>query len=96
MTLYQKVKQTATLAAGTALLLNLLSTRLAAQTPTPNSLDWPSYGNDLGAMRFVNVDQINRSNVASLQPVWILHTNVMNADTSFESQPIIIGGVMYV
>ncbi|HYK58664.1 MAG TPA: PQQ-binding-like beta-propeller repeat protein, partial [Bryobacteraceae bacterium] len=96
MTLYHKVKQTATLAAGTALMLNLLSTRLAAQTTTPNSLDWPSYGNDLGAMRFVNVDQINRSNVASLQPVWILHTNVMNANTSFESQPIIIGGVMYV
>ncbi|HEY6346699.1 MAG TPA: PQQ-binding-like beta-propeller repeat protein [Bryobacteraceae bacterium] len=96
MTPYHKIKRTATLAAGTALLLNLLSTQLAGQTTTPNSLDWPSYGNDLGAMRFVNVDQINRSNVASLQPVWILHTNVMNANTSFESQPIIIGGVMYV
>jgi quinohemoprotein ethanol dehydrogenase len=96
MTPYHKIKRTATLAAGTALLLNLLSTRLASQTTTPDHLDWPSYGNDLGAMRFVNVDQINRSNVASLQPVWILHTNVMNADTSFESQPIIIGGVMYV
>jgi quinohemoprotein ethanol dehydrogenase len=96
MTTYHKVQRTATLAAGTALLLTLLSTPLAAQTTTPTSLDWPSYGNDLGAMRFVNVDQINLSNVASLQPVWILHTNVMNADTSFESQPIIIGGVMYV
>lgn len=96
MTPHHKIKRTATLAAGTALLLNLLPTRLTAQTTTPSSLDWPSYGNDLGAMRFVNVDQINRSNVASLQPVWILHTNVMNADTSFESQPIIIGGVMYV
>jgi alcohol dehydrogenase (cytochrome c) len=78
------------------MLLDLLSTQLAAQTTTPNNLDWPSYGNDLGAMRFVDVDQINRSNVASLQPVWILHTNVMNANTSFESQPIVIGGVMYV
>ena len=96
MTPYHIVKRTATLAAGTALLHHLLSTRLAGQTTTPISLDWPSYGNDLGAMRFVNVDQINRSNVASLQPVWILHTNVMNASTSFESQPIIIGGVMYV
>ena len=96
MTPNHNVKRTATLAVGTALLLNLLSTQLAGQTPTPNSLDWPSYGNDLGAMRFVNVDQINRSNVTSLQPVWILHTNVVNADTSFESQPIIIGGVMYV
>jgi glucose dehydrogenase len=65
MTLYHEVKRTATRAAGTALLLNLLWMRLAAQTTTPN-LDWPSYGNDLGAMRFVNVDQINRSNVASL------------------------------
>ncbi len=95
MTPYHKTKRTATLAAGTALLLNLTLTRLASQTTTPD-LDWPSYGNDLGAMRFANVDQINLSNVASLQPVWILHTNVMNANTSFESQPIIIGGVMYV
>ncbi len=37
MTPYHKVKRTATLAAGTALLLNLLSTQLAAQTSTPNA-----------------------------------------------------------
>ena len=85
MTPYHKIKRTATLAAGTALLLTLLLTRLATQTTSPDRLDWPSYGNDLGAMRFVNVDQINRSNVASLQPAWILHTNVMNAATSFEA-----------
>ncbi|HYZ82817.1 MAG TPA: PQQ-binding-like beta-propeller repeat protein [Bryobacteraceae bacterium] len=92
---YHKVKRAATLAAGTVLLLTFLFTRVATQTITPNRVDWPSYGNDLGAMRFVNIDQINRSNVAQLQPVWILHTQVMGPDTSFESQPIIIDGVMY-
>jgi quinohemoprotein ethanol dehydrogenase len=95
MTGYHKVKRTATLPAGTALLLTLLITRVATQTITPGRLDWPSYGNDLGAMRFANVDQINRSNVASLQPAWILHTKVMNPATSFETQPIVIDGVMY-
>ena len=95
MTGYHKVKRTAMLAAGTALLLTLLITRVATQTITPGRLDWPSYGNDLGAMRFANVDQINRSNVASLQPAWILHTKVMNPATSFETQPIVIDGVMY-
>jgi hypothetical protein len=52
MTPYHKIKRTATLAAGAALLLNLPLTRLAAQTTTPASVDWPFYGNDLGAMRF--------------------------------------------
>lgn len=67
-----------------------------AQTTTPQKLDWPFYGNDPGNMRYANVDQINPTNVATLQPAWILHTTVMNTNTSFESQPIVIDGVMYV
>src|SRR5438105_3841689 len=66
------------------------------QTTMPDRLDWPSYGNDAGAMRFVNVDQVNPSNVATLQPAWIFHMNVMSANTSFESQPIVVDGVLYV
>jgi len=59
-------------------------------------LDWPVYGHDLGGMRYVDTDQINRSTVAGLKPAWIFHTNVMNKETSFESQPIEVGGTLYV
>lgn len=58
--------------------------------------DWPYYGNDLGNMRYVDMDQINPGNVAQLTPAWIFHTGVMSAKTSFESQPIIVNGILYI
>lgn len=67
----------------------------AAPAPT-NALDWPNYGNDPGGMRYVDVDQITPANVAQLQPAWILHTGVMSELTSFESQPIIVDGTLYI
>ena len=61
------------------------------------TLDWPYYGNDLGGMRYQNVDQISPSNVAALKPAWVFHTGVMNSSRlSFETQPIVVGGTMYV
>ncbi len=47
-------------------------------------------------MRYVDTDQINPSNVAQLKPAWIFHTNVANPATSFEAQPIVVDGTMYV
>jgi glucose dehydrogenase len=79
-----------------ALLLLASGTRIGAQMATPGRLDWAFYGNDPGGMRYVDIDQINPSNVATLQPAWIFHTKVMSNQTSFESQPIIVDGVMYV
>lgn len=70
-----------------------------AQNPqgqAPNKLDWPYYGNDLGGMRFQDIDAINAQNVAQLKPAWIFHSNVANMATSFEAQPIVVDGVMYV
>lgn len=64
--------------------------------PMPASLDWRYYGNDAGGMRYADVDQIKAANAAQLKPAWILHTNVFNAHTSFEAQPIIVGGTLYV
>ena len=63
---------------------------------SPQKMDWPFYGNDVGAMHYADVDGINPSNVAQLQPAWILHTGVMSGSSSFESQPLIVDGVMYV
>jgi quinohemoprotein ethanol dehydrogenase len=81
---------------GLAVLLTLLFTRAGSQTANPQKQDWPFYGNDPGGMRFVDTDQINPANVSGLQPAWIFHTGVMSNNTSFESQPIVVDGVLYV
>lgn len=88
-------RQAITRAFSLALLVTLLFTRGDTQTTTANRSDWPFYGNDAGDMRFVNVDHINPSNVSTLQPAWTFHTKVMSSSTSFESQPIIVDGVLY-
>lgn len=62
----------------------------------PQNVNWRYYGNDLANTRFQNVDQINPSNVASLQPTWVFHTGVLDPATSFENSPIIINGTMYI
>lgn len=63
---------------------------------TPTNLDWPNYSNDLGGMRYVNSDLVNATNVNQLQPAWILYTGIVGDETSFETQPIIVNGVMYI
>ncbi len=54
--------------------------------------DWPSYGNDPGAMRFSGLRQIRTANVARLKPAWTFRTDKPGS----ESVPIVVDGVMYV
>jgi alcohol dehydrogenase (cytochrome c) len=68
----------------------------ARPSPTTTNIDWPSYGNDLANTRFQNVDQINPTTVAQLQPAWIFHTGVNDKKASLEVSPIEIGGTLYV
>jgi glucose dehydrogenase len=68
----------------TALLL--LSSCAFAQT------DWPTFGNDPGAMRYSSLRQINTRNVERLQPAWTFRTGKPGS----EAVPVVIGGVMYV
>ena len=64
------------------------ATFLQAQAQT----EWPSYGNDPGAMRYSTANQIHSGNVAKLQTAWTFRT----AKAGSEAVPIVIGGVMYV
>ena len=54
--------------------------------------DWPSFGNDPGAMRYSPLRQIDRGNVERLQPAWTFRTGKPGS----EAVPVVIGGVMYV
>ena len=66
--------------------LLLLATLGQAQT------DWPSYGNDPGAMRYSTARQINALNVGKLALGWTFRTGKPGS----EDIPIVVGGVMYV
>ncbi|HUJ20525.1 MAG TPA: pyrroloquinoline quinone-dependent dehydrogenase [Bryobacteraceae bacterium] len=66
--------------------LLLLSTAGFAQT------DWPSYGNDPGAMRYSTLRQIDKGNVERLKPAWTFRTGKPGS----EAIPIVVDGVMYV
>ncbi|HLH17578.1 MAG TPA: PQQ-binding-like beta-propeller repeat protein [Bryobacteraceae bacterium] len=53
--------------------------------------DWPSFGNDPGAMRYSTLRQIRVDNVARLRPAWTFRTGKPGS----EAIPIVVGGVMY-
>jgi glucose dehydrogenase len=66
--------------------LLLLSATVLAQT------DWPSYGNDPGAMRYSTLRQINTSNIDHLKLGWTFRMG----EPGSEAAPIVADGVMYV
>jgi glucose dehydrogenase len=66
-------------------MLLLLSTVGFAQT------DWPSYGNDPGAMRFSSLRQIDTESAERLKLAWTFRTGKPGS----EAVPIVVDGVMY-
>ena len=69
----------------------LLCVTLAAVAAFAQS-DWPSFGNDPGAMRYSPLRQIDADNVERLQPAWTFRTGKPGS----EAVPVVVGGVMYV
>jgi glucose dehydrogenase len=53
--------------------------------------DWPSFGNDPGAMRYSTLQQINAGNVQKLKPAWTFRAGKPGS----EAVPIVVDGVMY-
>ena len=60
------------------------------------STDWLNVGNDKGGMRFSTLKQIDRGNVAQLQPAWTYHCDDASPGSTIECTPVIVDGVMYV
>ena len=74
---------------------------VTAAAQTPKEIDWPSYGNDAGGMRFSSLTQINRDTVAKLKVAWVFHTgDISNGSngqkrSGFETTPIMVNGTLY-
>ena len=92
-----------TIALLSALLCSLLSVVALAQTKSPtqaeltaassNAVDWLHTNHDYSGQRFVDIGEINRSNVARLSPVCVFQDD----DTRpFQTNPIVHRGVMYI
>ena len=68
-----------------------------SHTPTSfnetDNLDWPTFGQSLSNLRFVERKQINANNVSQLQRAWTYHSGVK---ASFQTTPIVVDKVMYV
>jgi quinohemoprotein ethanol dehydrogenase len=61
------------------------------------TLNWPNQGNDLGNMRYQNIDQINPTNVSQLTKAWVFNTGVLgDAKMSMEMTPVVINNVAYI
>jgi quinoprotein glucose dehydrogenase len=62
---------------------------------------WPSYGNDPGGSRYSAARQIDRTNVAQLQPVWTYRTGALQQQTdliqkaAFETTPILVENQLF-
>ena len=69
------------------------------RTPAaPSDEDWDSYLGDPHRSQYSTLDQINRSNIANLEQVWIYDSG--NADTvnnrsQIQCNPLVIDGVLY-
>lgn len=56
--------------------------------------NWLTYYGTYKSWRYSPLDQINRSNIAELRPVWAFESGV--TDGGMQSAPLVIDGVMYV
>lgn len=81
----------ATIRVGCAIILFLLS------SDEVRCEDWRCVGGNRGGMRYSQLDQVNRSNVANLRLAWEFQTGELAAGEAriMECTPIVVEGVMY-
>jgi quinoprotein glucose dehydrogenase len=85
----------AVLAGGTLALLGALPRGAALSAPAATS-DWAAHGANAAHTQASPLDQINRSNVASLKVAWTYHTGDARPDRSqIQCNPIVVRGVLY-
>jgi quinoprotein glucose dehydrogenase len=67
---------------------------LAAQSAS-GSRDWPVFGGNTDNTHYSTLSQITPANVSRLQVAWTYDTRDAFAGSEMQSNPIVIGGVMY-
>ena len=75
----------------------------ACHAPSPPGANWPSYAGDSASRRYSPLDQIDASNVASLEIAWtwtsidmpILDSDDKLRSLSFQATPLAVDGVLF-
>ena len=69
----------------------------AATKPGPRIGEWRTYGGDLSSTRYSPLDQITGQNFNTLRVAWRFKTESLGPrpDYSFQSTPLMVGGVVY-
>jgi quinoprotein glucose dehydrogenase len=73
------------------------SAPVGAGAPSTPSWEWPTYGGNLGSMRYAPLEQINAENFSTLEVAWRLKTDNLGPqrEFNFQSTPLMVGGVLY-
>src|SRR5262245_53259477 len=73
-----------------------------APTGAKSQRDWRYYGGDPGHTKYSPLDQINKKNVKTLNPVWVCDTGDFSDGkafpnrSAFEATPLMVDGILYV
>ncbi len=59
------------------------------------SKDWSHYHGSPANTKYSPLKQINTANVSQLKPAWVFDTGDAYADSEMQSNPLVIGGTMY-
>lgn len=79
----------------------IIAAGLSASAQSNHPVEWPSYGNDPGGMRYSGATQMNRDNVTQLKQAWVFHTDdISNGKdgrerSGLETTPIMVDGALY-
>jgi quinoprotein glucose dehydrogenase len=73
---------------------------LASLVSGQQNVEWLAYGRDAGGERYSPLDDVNRTNVASLHVAWTFRTGdayqpPRNRPTAFEATPLYVDGTLY-
>ena len=60
----------------------------------PSDVEWTAHGGD-GNIRYSPLTQVDRSNVAQLKVAWTYDSNDAFKGSEMQSNPIVVGGVLY-
>jgi len=76
-------------------------TLLLAAISLSTAQEWRYWGGDAGGQKYSKLKQIDRTNVAKLQPAWTFKTGEISdgtkfpTRTAFETTPLMVDGVLY-
>ena len=96
----QPARTSAALLVASALILSTSPRTPAQGVPAARGTaggQWPTYGGDLGHMRYSPLDQINPANFSKLEVAWRFKTDNLGPAPEFnlESTPLMINGTLY-